>query len=144
MKRYYASAIYQSTDAMGITAYRHHLQVAYPGVDYKGGEIKVDPATGAPTEKALLVLVGSIDHKKFKDDPKLVPFPNVSHDMKVSAIHTKRKMDCKAGLVALGFDANEVDDVFNGADGVRDVLDHFGRKNIETFTVDDFDLDDGG
>jgi len=120
------------------------MQVAYPGVGYVGGEIKVDLATGNPTEKALLLLVGSIDHKKFKDDPKLVAFPNVSHDMKVSAIHTKTKMDCKAAIVGLGFSAAEVDDVFSGADGVRDVLDHFGRKNIPEFSVDDFDLDDGG
>lgn len=144
MKRYYLSAIYEHTDAMGIKAWRHHLQVAHPGVDYKGGQIAVDPATGKPTQKALLVLVGSIDHKKFKSDPKLVPFPSVAHDMKVSSIHTKTKLDCKAGLVGLGFDATEVDEVFNGADGVRDILDHFGRKNVVDFTVDDFDLDDGG
>lgn len=144
MKRYYGAAIYQAPDAMGILAWRHHLQVAYPGVDYVGGQIKVDPATGQPTEKALLVLVGSIDHKKFQADPKLVPFPAVALDMKVSAMHTKTKLDCKAGLVGLGFTEAEVDAVFNGADGMRDVLEYFGKKNNPDFSADVFDLDEGG
>lgn len=145
MKRYYLSKI-KAVEMPGMgTVYKHRLQEPqYSGVDYVGGEIKVDPATGIPTEKALLVLVGSINHKRFKDDPELVPLPNVSHDMKVSAIHTKTKLDCKAAIKALGFADQEVEDVFVGADGIRDVLSHFGRKNNESFDCDDFDLDDGG
>lgn len=143
MKRYYLSKIKLVTDPNLGQVYRHRLQ-EIPGVWYEGGEIASDPITGIPTHPALLVLVGSADHKKFRDDPELIGLPQVVPDVKLSAVHTQTKMRAMDEIKALGFAPQEVDTVFSGADGFRDVLNHFGRKNNPDFDVDKFDLDDAG
>lgn len=141
MKRYYLSQIFQSEEpGMGMV-WRHRLQMVL-GIDYVGGEIAVDPATGTPVAKALLVLVGGINHARLVGEPGMVALPQVSPDLKVSAIQTQTKLDCKANIVALGFPAAEVDAVFNAADGMRDVLNYFGRLNNPTFDANNFDLDE--
>jgi hypothetical protein len=141
MKRYYLSKIKQvEMPGMGMVN-RHRLQ-EFPNVEYVGGEIAVDPATGMPTQKALLVLVASKEHAKFVDDPEMVALPQVALDTKVSAIHTPTKQKCKTELQALGFAKDEVDEVFDNADGLRDVVEHFGRKNNPTFRADDFDVNE--
>lgn len=139
MKRYYLSKIKQVQDPNVGPVWRHRLQ-EIAGVEYLGGEIKVDPATGKPTEKALLCLVAGTDHTKLKGDPELVPLPMVSHDIKVSSIHTKTKLDCKAAIKTLGFNDQEVEDAMNNSDGFRDLVEHFGRKNNPEFDADSFDL----
>lgn len=139
MKRYYLSKI-KAVEIPGMgTVYRHRLQ-ELPDVEYLGGEIKTDPNTGLPTEKALLCLVAGAKHSKFKNDPELVPLPMVSHDIKVSSIHTATKLKCKADIKALGLSRQEVEDAFDNADGFKDVVSHFGKKNNDTFNPDDFDL----
>lgn len=139
MKRYYLSKI-KAVEIPGMgTAYRHRLQ-ELPDVEYLGGEIKTDPATGLPTEKALLCLVAGVKHAKFKQDPELVALPLVGHDIKVSSIHTATKLKCKADIKALGFSDVEVEAAFDNADGFKDVANHFGRKNKDDFNADDFDL----
>ena len=141
MKRYYLSKIKQVNDSSFGMVWKHRLQ-ELPDVGYVGGEIKTDPQTGIPTEKALLVLVGSIDHKKFKNDPELIPLPDVAKDVKVSAIHTATKIKVKDDIAGLGFTPAEIDDVWGNADGMRDVLNHYGKRNVEDFDVDKFDLDE--
>lgn len=139
MKRYYLSAIKLVNDPNAGPVWKHRLQ-ELTNVKYLGGEIKVDPATGLPTEKALLVLVAGVNHAKFKDDPELVGLPMVAHDIKVSAIHTQTKLKCKADVVALGFDQADVDAAFDNSDGFRDLVTHFGRKNNDAFDPNNFDL----
>lgn len=142
MKRYYLSKIFlDTTPPFTNGLWRHRLQT-YPNVDYEGGEIAVDPQTGIPTQKALLVLVGGIDHKQFQDDPDLVPMPDVGADVKVSAIHTATKLDAKAAVVDLGFDQAAVDQVWGNADGLRDVLNHYGKLNNPYFDCNAFDIDE--
>lgn len=143
MKRYYLSKIKQVIDPSIGPVWKHRLQ-EIPNIDYVGGEIKTDPVTGIPTEKALLVLVGSIKHKTLKEDPELIALPAVAHDMKVSAVHGPTKIKCKDAMVAMGFTRAEIDNIWSGADGIRDVLEHFGKRNNPVFSCDDFDLDDGG
>lgn len=141
MKRYYLSKIKQVSDPDFGLVYKHRLQ-EYSGIDYQGGEIKVDPTTGAPTEKALLVLVGGIDHKQFRDDPELIPLPDVKIDSKVSSIHTPTKLKVKQAIKALGLTDAEVEEVWGNADGLRDVLNHYGKRNNPDFDCDKFDLDE--
>ena len=143
MKRYYLSKIFQDTAGQyGIPgAWMHKLQT-YPNREYVGGEIKVDPQTGQPTEKALLVLVGGKHHAALVGDPDLIPMPDVPPDMKVASVHTPTKLKAKRDIVALGIAQTEVDAVWDNADGMRDVLNHYGRKNNPAFDVNDFDLSD--
>jgi hypothetical protein len=143
MKRYYLSKIFQ--DVAGQYgepgAWMHRLQTK-TGIDYVGGEIKTDPVTGIPTEKALLCLVGGINHKQLQGDPELIPMPDVAKDMKVSAIHTATKLKTKRDIKAIGFADTETEAVWNNADGLRDVLNHYGQKNNPDFDSNNFDLDE--
>jgi len=139
MKRYYLSKIKQVNDPLMGPVWVHRLQ-ELPGVEYLGGEIAVDPQTGVPTQKALLVLVAGVNHRQFRDDPELIALPLVSHDIKIASVHTATKLRCKADIKALGFDAAEVETAFANADGFRDVVEHFGRKNNPDFDADAFDL----
>lgn len=139
MKRYYLSRIKQVEEpGMGLV-WKHRLQ-ELPNVEYLGGEIAVDPTTGVPTQKALLCLVAGVKHKNLIADAELVPLPMVSHDIKVSSIHTPTKLAAKAAIKGLGFTDAEIESVFTNADGFRDVVEHFGRLNNPAFNADDFDL----
>jgi hypothetical protein len=140
MKKYYLSKIKRVTEN-GMTFWRHGIQ-AYPNVEYQGGEIKVDPVTGIPTEKALLVLVGGINHVRFNNDADLVAMPDVSKDTKVSAIHTTTKLDAKAKIKSIGFDDVQTEAAWGNADGMRDILNHYGQKNNPGFDCNNFDLDE--
>lgn len=144
MKRYYLSKI-KLVDVPGFgPVWRHRLQELSDTmpIDYVGGEIAVDPNTGIPTQKALLVLVGGVDHQRLRGDPELVPLPAVAADTKVSAIHTPTKVGAKAAIRALGFTQQEVDAAWDNADGLRDVLNHYGKKNNPAFDADKFDVDE--
>lgn len=144
MKRYYLSPIKQYNDPQLGNYWGHHFQQAYPGVEYEAGEILVDPVTGLPTEKALLILVGAINHRDYVADPDLVDLPNVNHDMKVSAIHSGTKVAAKAKAKnAAGYSDAEINEIWNNADGMRDILNAYGRKNNPNFDVNNFDLNDG-
>lgn len=146
MKRYYLSKIEQYQDPGIGLVYRHRMQVLQQELgmnfEYEGGEIATDPITGAPLHKALLVLVGGIDHKQFQDDAGLIPMPVVAHDTKVSAIHTATKVKARAAIKALGYSDAEVEAAWGNADGLRDVLNHYGKKNNANFDCDKFDLDE--
>lgn len=144
MKRYYLSKIFQDTaGTYGLPgAWMHRLQT-YPDRDYVGGEIAVNPTTGVPTEKALLVLVGGRHHAAIAADHDLVALPDVPLDMKVGSIHTPTKLAVKAKIrTRLGFSQVEVDDLWDNADGIRDVINHYGRRNNPSFDANDFDLTD--
>jgi hypothetical protein len=142
MKRYYLSKIKQVTDPiLGELAWKHRLQ-EYAGVDFTVATIQTNAATGTPVHPFVLALVGGIDHKQFKDDPELIAMPAVAHDTKVSAIHTATKLACKQRIRQLGHSQAEVDEVWNNADGLRDVLLHYGRLNDPAFDVNDFDIDE--
>lgn len=143
MKRYYLSKIFQDvTGEYGLAgAWMHKLQT-YPDREYLGGEIAVDSQTGQPTEKALLCLVAGKHHAALAADPDLIPMPDVPRDMKVASIHTPTKLKAKGDIKKLGFTQQEVDDVWDNADGMRDVLNHYGKRNNPAFDVNDFDLTD--
>ena len=102
----------------------------------------MDPQTGVPLHKALLVLVGGIDHRAYAADPMLIPLPAVDQDVKVSSIQAGTKVSAKARIKAFGFDDAETEAAWGNADGLRDVLNHYGRKNNPNFDADAFDLTD--
>lgn len=144
MRAYYLSKIKQVfDDGLGALVWRHRLQ-EYDNVDYVGGEIKVDPQTGEPTEKALLVLVGAKHHAALRSDPDLVPLP-VGRDslaVKLSAIETPTKLQFRNKVRALGLSAAEVAAMTDDTRSWRDVVNELGRKNNPEFDVDAFDFDE--
>lgn len=143
MKAYYLSKIFLDMTVPTFPAgvWRHKLQT-YPGIDYASGEIKTDPTTGIPTEKVLLVLAGGINHAQLRSDPDIVPLPVVPLDIKVSSIQTETKITAKTAIAALGFSEAEVMDVWGNADGLRDIVNHYGRLNNSDFDASNFDVDE--
>lgn len=140
MKRYYLAAIYQSTNALGITAWVNRVQDHYPGTEAKGGNILQDTATGAPVHPAILVMISGTDHTIYQNDPQLVPIPDVGIDGGVGAIAVETKLATKAAIIALGFNSDETETVWQNSNGMRAVLNHYGRKNNPDFDTNDFDL----
>lgn len=141
MKRYYLSKIKRVNEpGMGLV-WKHRLQ-EYDNIQYLGGEIATDPVTGIPTQKALFVLVASRHHGQFVSDQELAEMPLVNLDMKASAIGTDAKNKARNGAEALGFSKPETDEIWNGADDFRAVVNAYGRLNNPQFNADDFDLTD--
>ncbi|MCC7484561.1 MAG: hypothetical protein IT529_06185 [Burkholderiales bacterium] len=140
MKRYYLSKIKQVTEA-GETYWRHALQ-DYLNQDYQGGEIAVDPQSGVPLHPFLLVLVPAISHAQFAGNPELIALPSVPLDMKVSSIHGPTKVAVKGRIRAMGHAQALVDQVWDNADGFRDVLNYYGRLNNPAFDANAFDVDE--
>lgn len=144
MKRYYLSKIKQVHMPTLGDVWTHRLAElgTYDMVGGTGDEIAVHPDTGVPLHKAVLVLVGGIDHRQLVADPEIIPMPAVPLDMKVSSIHVPTKLVVKAAIRALGYSDAEVAAVWDNADGIRDVLQHYGRLNKPDFDCDNFDLDE--
>ena len=91
----------------------------------------------------VLVLVGRIDHQAFQNDDELVPMPDVSKDIKISAIQTAQKVKVKNAIKKLGLTDGEINEVWDNSDGMRDVLNTYGKLNNPAFDCDNFDLNDG-
>jgi hypothetical protein len=138
VRKFYLSKIEVVEDPMMGTTVRHRLQIAYPGVEWLGGDIEGEIGSLPP---ALLVMIADVNHKQFQDDPKLIPIPHVvGGDQGVAAIAVPAKLKAKADIIALGYDEAETDAVWQNTAGMRDVLNHYGRKNNPAFDVDKFDL----
>lgn len=141
MKRFYLSKIKEYDDG-GSVAYRHRIQELDPPVDYVGGEIKADPQTGIPVEKALLVLVGGVSHAALAADPELVQIPVVDIFMKVGSTHTPTKLAFKAKAISLDLDEEFVNGLMSNPEGWIEVINELGRLNNDTFDAQNFDLDE--
>lgn len=119
---------------------QHRLQTGYPGVEYLGGEIEVDPVTGQPLHPALLVLVADTDHTKFQGDPDLVPIPVGALDSQIINLGTEVKLAARASIVALGFSQAQVDEVWTNTATLRDAINWHGQLNNPSFDVNSFNL----
>jgi hypothetical protein len=141
VKRYYLSKIFQDVDGTyGIPgAYMHRIQT-YVNMQYAGGEIAVDQTTGIPTQKVLLCLVETPNHVPLVADRELADFPEVALDTKVTAVAANALASCKGKMRALGLTTTEVNDIWQQADAVRNVIDRMGRLNNPAFNSLDFDL----
>lgn len=145
MKRYYLSKIKTvNMPGMGMVN-RHRLQELADelglNVEYVGGEIAVDPNTGAPTQKALLILIDTSNHVPFANDPQMADFPDASLDTKVSAIGVGARNRARAKITSgVGFSSQETDEAWNGADDLRAVIEHYGRLNNLMFDSRNFDV----
>lgn len=142
MKRYYLSKIKRVFDPVfGDFVTRHRVQ-EYPGVQYEGGEIAVDPQTGLATQPALLVLIAAKDQSKFVADPELAEMPMVPVDVKVNAVSSAARGKAQNGAAAIGWTLQQATAVWNAADDFRDVVNHYGRLNNPAFDADKFDVTD--
>jgi hypothetical protein len=143
MKRYYISKIKLVEMGAGITAWTHRA-AEYPDLNLTGAidEIHVDPQTGIPTQKFVLCMIDKKDHRPFVDDPEMSDFPDASLNVKVSAIDKASTNKSKAKMRALGMTKDEVDEAWDKADGMADVINRLGRKNKPEFDVLNFDAPD--
>lgn len=144
MRRYYLSRIREVFDpTLGTNVWRHRLQdPEFGGFDVLAAVIDVDES-GIPTQAATLCLVGSVDHATLVGDAELAAFPDVPLDMKVSGIHTATKNAAKGRFAQLlGQTPQQVDAVWGNADGLRDVVDYYGRLNDPAFDSNNFSLND--
>lgn len=141
MKRYYLIGIYQSVNPItGITGWVNRVDDHYPGTEYKGGSILSDAATGAPVHPALLVMISGTDHTTYQNDPRMVPIPDAGLSLGVGSLSVEEKLKTKAAIIALGFDADETENLWQNTTGMRAILNFYGRKNNPLFDADDFDL----
>jgi hypothetical protein len=141
MKRYVLSKIYQNEEGFW-THTVAEMPITPGSADYVGGQIAVDPVTGVPTQKALLVCVGGTRLKDLLAHPDIVAIPDLKLDDKVSSTHTPTKLTFKAQSKALLQDNQFVDDTVDNADGWRDVINVLGRLNNPNFDANEFDLND--
>lgn len=140
MKRYYLSKI-KAVEIPGMgTVWRHRFQEIGGGLNYVGGEIAVDPQTGVPTQKALLILVEAPDHTVFANDAEMADFPDAGLATRISAVGALSKVRAQAKARKLGLTRAEVDDLWDGAGELREVLDRYGRMNNPAFDSLKFDV----
>lgn len=142
MKRYYLSKISVVEEEPGMTVISHRLQNSHHNVDKVFTAHIATGPDGLPTSKAVLCIVGAIDHRPLDADGDLVALPDMKPHLKVSATHTPTKNIFKEKCKALGFAAQEIDDVVANSDGWADVIDHFGKKNNPAFDYRNFDIDE--
>lgn len=141
MAQYFYLSKITPTEVPGIgLANQHRLQTAYPGVEYLGGEIEVDPATGQPLHPALLVLVADTNHARFQGDPELVPIPVGTLDAQIISLGTEAKLAARAAIVAIGFDQATVDTVWANSATLREAINWHGRLNNPDFDANSFNL----
>ena len=141
MRRMYLSKI--QGDGSIENPFRHQFQISHPNVEYKGGEIETDVG-GHPVAKALLIIVGAIDHRPFQATEGLVPIPDMSMADKISGINVPEKITCKTRLkTEIGFTDVELATIWeDGSDSMRSLLNAYGRHNNSDFDVNNFDLTD--
>ena len=140
MKRYYVSKIKRVfVPALNDYAYVHRFQESTSNINYVGGEIAVDPTTGIPTQKALLILVDTVDHTTLDADAEMVSMPDSTLDTKLSAIPNNIKNRAQNKLQQIGFTSTEVTTLWNSSTTVRDLLNALGRLNNPNFDALNFD-----
>ena len=143
MKRYYLSKI-KAVQIPGMgTVYRHRFQELAEklglNITYVGGEIDVDPATGIPTQAALLILVDTVDHTPFAGDNEMADFPDGGLDVKVASIGAVAKNLSKGKMKKVGLTPTDVDSLWQQADGLRDIINALGKRNNPAFDSLNFD-----
>lgn len=135
MKRFYLSKIKRVlSPILGDFCYVHRLQEIgweqRTNFTCAGGEIDVDPRTGEPKQKAIMVAVDAQDHRVFANDPELVPVPAAA----LQAATSHRDADAfRARLSDVGLEKSEADALFEGASSMRDVVERLGKLNNPRF-----------
>jgi len=144
MKRYYLSKIKKVFDAgLGADVWVHRFQELSDGqnIRYAGGEIAVDPVTGEPTQKALLILVDVKNHAQFANDAEMAVLPEVALDVKAGAMAKQALDQFRAKAQSIGADVLKVGEAITKADAYRDAIDTLGKLNNPAFDSRDFDVE---
>lgn len=96
-------------------------------------------AQGQPVQPWGLVLVASRNHAPLRSIPGVDAMPDVSLDVRVSAIEAGAKGAMKAAMNSRGLNANAIVD---GTDGYREVIRAIGRVAEPTFDENALDIAD--
>lgn len=144
MKRYYLSKI-NLVDIPGFgPSWEHRFQTICReqglNLEFAGGQILGSGPTDTPVHPAILILVDTVDHRIFAADAEIADFPDGGLDAKISAIGVAARNRARDKAARVGFSAQQIDSVWNGADDLRAVIDHYGRLNNPTFDSRNFDV----
>jgi len=128
-KRYYISPIIG--DGTETNPYR--AKVSDHGKPWVG-VIPTDE-TGKPIKDWALVLVDTANHKPIVDDNAIDALPDVSLDVKLSAIGSSERGKMASALAGRGISDNT-----NSSDSYRVLVNGIGKQLDALFTVDNFDI----
>ncbi len=144
MKAYYLSKVVKVNQPSIGDYWTHRLHQRFVlGADFQyvgGDEIAVDPNTGIPTQRAVLVLVDAIDHRLLRNDRDMVSMPDAGLDVGVRAIPAQARNAVKARIRGLGYTDAEIDAIWESELNMRGVLNGYGRANKPDFDVANFDV----
>lgn len=130
-KKYYISPIVG--DGSEMNPYR--AKISDYGKSWTG-TIPSDPVTGIPLFDWALCIVSSVDHGLIVADRTIDRLPEVSLDIKVSAIGPAAKSRLDTAISARGIDSQ----VASPSNSYRDVINGIGRHLSPGFDVDSFDV----
>lgn len=137
MKRWIISKIEVVPDQDLGGYYRMAIQ-RYNDLNFKFGEIPVDPDTGIPILGWGFALVASADMARFAKDNDIDVLPDFPLDAKVGAMHSVTKTKMRNSLTKHGIPTSIADN----ADGFRDVVRGIGKIVNPNFVEDAFDVNE--
>lgn len=129
-KRYYLCDIIGTGDETD----PYRPAVADEGVSWVG-DIPVDANTGQPLSTWALVLVATNNHAKLRNKPRIDALPDFPLDGRMNAINTAASAALTAALQKRGISIQ-----WGGTDGYRSIVQAIGKKNAESFNIDNFDV----
>ena len=130
-KRYYISPIVGD----GTEENPYRAKISDHGVPWVG-VIPTDPVTGVPTNTWALTRVSTANHVAILKDKAVDALPDVSLDLKVSAIGNKERQSAQAILDKHGIGSISV----GRSDSYRELIDGIGKALDSTFTSNNFDV----
>ena len=130
-KRYYISPIVGD----GTEENPYRAKISDHGEPWVG-VIPTDPVTGVPVNTWALVRVSAVNHTDILKDLSVDALPDVSLDLKTSAIGNKERGGAQDTLTKHGISSVTI----GQADSYREFVDGIGRELDPTFTTNNFDV----
>lgn len=141
MKAFYLAKIKQIESSSGLGLINsHRIAELVPRVEFKGGAIRTTDPLGQPVHQYTLCVIDDIDHTRYRADAEILPLPNTELSVKLGSIGTEEKLAVRAGLLAFGVPAGDVDAEMGNNQTFRSLLTYLGRANDDAFTVDAFSV----
>lgn len=129
-KRYYVCDVIG--DGSEFNPYR--AKIADMGVSWVG-VIPTD-ATGKPVKTWALALVDTVNHARLSATAGIDQMPDISLDIKTSAISTASRSQLSSMLSRRGISTVNI----SSTDSYKDIINDVGRSLDASFTADNFDI----
>lgn len=129
MKRYYLC------DLVGDGSEDNPYRPAVADLGYRFSATWSTGADGRPSGTWALAIVAAANHTPLRNRPGIDPMPDVSLDIRLSAVQAATRSQMEAAMARRGIPA-----LAGNADGYRELIQHIGRKASPAFDVDAFDV----